>query len=377
MNRTQIVVVASLVLSAFSATRGLPPAAIKEQPEPKFLQALQPREWSFPKDHGRHDGFKTEWWYFTGNLRERATGRRFGYQLTFFRSSFVPTATTRPSPWAMTDLYFAHAAISDVEGNRLNYADRLSRGREKLAMASDKSLDVVLKDWSVKSTDGGWKISATQPATQQAPAFALDLSVSPGHGPILQGPGGVNPKGVKPGQASYYYSMTRLPTAGTLTLDGKAYDVAGHSWFDHEFASNSLGDNQSGWDWFAINLADGSDLMLYRLRDKAGKTDYLSGTQIDAKGDATYLTAADIELTPSKPWKSPASGAAYPQRWTVRVKGGPAMTVQTRFDNQELQTPNSTDVTYYEGAAKVEDANGAEIGEAYIEMTGYAGAVPK
>jgi predicted secreted hydrolase len=345
-----------------------------------FLQALHHRTWSFPKDHGRHDGFKTEWWYFTGNLRDRATGRRFGYQLTFFRSGFVPATAavaTRPSPWAMTDLYFAHAAISDVDGKRLLYADRLSRARDKLAMASDKSLDVTLKDWSVVTTENGWRLSASEPAKPQAPAFALALSVAPGRGPILQGPGGVNPKGTAPGQASYYYSMTRLPTSGTITVDGNSYDITGHSWFDHEFASNSLGDNQSGWDWFAINLADGSDLMLYRLRDKSGQTDYLSGTRIDPKGNVAYLTAKDIDLAPTKPWTSPASKAAYPQRWTVKIKDLPTMTVQTRFENQELQTPNSTDVTYYEGAARVEDATGAEIGEAYLEMTGYAGAVPK
>src|SRR5215212_3191998 len=146
-------ILAAASLSTFAAA----PAT-----QPIFAQALAPREWTFPRDHGRHDGFKTEWWYFTGNLRERATGRRFGYQLTFFRSSYVPAATSRPSPWAMTDLYFAHAAISDVDAKRLVYADRLSRAREKLAMASDKSLDVILKDWSVNTTYDGWKLSAAQ-----------------------------------------------------------------------------------------------------------------------------------------------------------------------------------------------------------------------
>jgi predicted secreted hydrolase len=337
-----------------------------------FRQALHAREWSFPKDHGRHDGFKTEWWYFTGHLRERATGRQFGYQLTFFRSAFVPTATTRPSAWAMKDLYFAHAAVSDVAGERFVYADRLSRGREKLAMAAEGSLDVVLKDWSVATTPGGWKLKAKQGA-----AFTIELNVAPGRGPILQGPGGVNAKGTAAGQASYYYSMTRLPTSGTITVDGRAYDVAGESWMDHEFSSNSLGENQAGWDWLAINLADGTDLMIYRLRDRSGRTDYLSGTRVDADGRARFLSAAEIELKPSKLWTSAASGAAYPQRWDVRVRGLPALVVRTRFANQELRTPESTDVTYYEGAAAVEDESGKEIGKAYVEMTGYAGAVPK
>jgi predicted secreted hydrolase len=366
----RIPVLVILCLAGPLAGRG--PAAPTTQPV--FLQALTPREWSFPKDHGRHDGFKTEWWYFTGNLRERETGRRFGYQLTFFRSAFVPRATTRPSDWAMTDLYFAHA---DVAGKRFVFADRLSRGRAGLAMASEKSLDVMLKDWSIVSTAGGWKLSASEGAKPQAKSFAIALDVAPGRGPILQGPGGVNAKGTAAGQASYYYSMTRLPTTGTITVDGKAFGVTGQSWMDHEFASNSLGENQSGWDWLAINLADGTDLMIYRLRDRAGGTDYLSGTRIDRDGRATFFSAGDIGLTPSKPWRSLASGAAYPQRWDVRVKGLPAMTVRPRFANQELRTPASTDVTYYEGAAAVEDGVGMPIGEAYVEMTGYAGSVPK
>jgi predicted secreted hydrolase len=341
--------------------------------QPIFNQVLTPREWSFPRDHGRHDGFKTEWWYFTGNLREKATGRRFGYQLTFFRSAFVPTAATRPSPFAMTDLYFAHAAISDVADEHFLFADRLSRGREGLADASDKSFDVVLKDWSAKATDNPDAFHLIAKDER----FAMDLTTRPGRGPILQGPGGVNAKGIKPGQASYYYSMTRLPTSGVLTIDGKSYDIEGLSWLDREFSSAPLSEDQSGWDWFAINLVDGTDLMLYRLRGKSSGGNYLSGTRIDASGKVSYLSAADIELTASNDWKSPASNATYPQRWVVRVKSLPPMVVRTRFAGQELQTPNSTNVTYYEGAAGVADESGKELGEAYLEMTGYAGDVPK
>lgn len=340
--------------------------------EPPFTPVLTPRAWSFPKDHGRHDGFKTEWWYFTGNLREKSTNRRFGYQLTFFRSSIVPTATTRPSPFATTDLYFAHAAISDVQGQRFVYADRLSRGRPNLAHASDTSLDVVLKDWSTKTLapDSFHLIAKDKRLT-------IDLKTHPGRGPILQGPGGVNAKGKSPGQASYYYSMTRLPTAGTLTVDGQTFDVEGLSWLDREFSSAPLGDDQAGWDWLAITLSDGADLMIYQLRDKAGKTDYLSGTRIDKDGNATFLTAADIKLTPAKPWKSPNSGATYPSQWTLTVPGTPRLVITTRIADQELQTPNSTDVTYYEGTVNVRDEKGTDAGDGYLEMTGYAKPVPK
>jgi predicted secreted hydrolase len=335
--------------------------------EPQFNPVLAPRTWSFPEDHGRHDGFKTEWWYFTGNLREKSTGRKFGYQLTFFRSSLAPRATTRPSPWAANDLYFAHAAISDVGGKQFLYADRLSRGRPGLASASDTTMDVVLKDWWTKLDEQNrFRLFAKDEK------LSIDLTAAPGRGPILQGPGGVNAKGPNPGQASYYYSMTRMPTTGTLTVDGKTFDAEGLSWLDREFSSNPLGDTQSGWDWLALSLDDGTDVMLYRLRDKQGRADYLSGTRVDRDGKVTYLSAKDITLAPSAPWKSPASGATYPQQWTITCSGVPRLTVKTRLTDQELQTPSSTDVTYYEGTVEATDDAGKPVGVGYLEMTGYA-----
>jgi predicted secreted hydrolase len=339
--------------------------------QPLFAQALAPREWIFPRDHGRHDGFKTEWWYFTGNLREKSTGRRFGYQLTFFRTAFVPSATTRPSQWAMTDLYFAHAAVSDVDGKQFHYADRLSRGRTGLAIASDNSLDVLLKDWSVKTDNDQIHLVASDTN------FAIDLQSAPGRGPILQGPGGLNPKGTAPGQASYYYSMPRMPTTGTLTIDGHPFELTGDTWMDHEFSSNALAEDQSGWDWLALSLADGTDLMIYRLRDKSGRTNYLSGTRVDRAGTVIYLSASDITLNSSNSWKSPATGATYPQQWQLTIKGTPPLIVRTHLTNQELQTPNSTDVTYYEGTVEVQDSTGHPTGEGYLEMTGYAKPLPK
>jgi predicted secreted hydrolase len=271
----------------------------------------------------------------------------------------------------MTDLYFAHAAISDVDGKQFHYADRLARGHADLALASDKTLDVTLKEWSAKLDKDDIRLISHDPK------FSIDLTAKPGRGPVLQGPGGLNAKGKNPGQASYYYSMTRLPTAGTLTVNGRAFTVEGVSWMDHEFSSNPLAENQAGWDWLALTLADGNDLMLYRLRDKSGRTDYLSGTRIDPAGHAHYLSAADLTLTGSDDWKSPASGAAYSQRWSVTCKGLPPLVIKTRLPDQELQTPNSTDVTYYEGTVDVTDDKGAPLGEGYLEMTGYAKPLPK
>jgi predicted secreted hydrolase len=334
-------------------------------PDEGFTQALHPREWAFPRDHGRHDGFKTEWWYFTGNLHD-SVGRSMGFQLTFFRTAFRARGTTRPSPWAMNDLYFAHAAISDLKNQTFTFKDRLQRGRPDLAWASDKTMDVSLLDWSAKLDGKSMRLHAAEEG------FVIDLICSDGRGPVLQGPGGVNLKGRQPGQASYYYSMTRLKTAGSLTVNGQAFRVEGLTWMDHEFSSNSLSPDQSGWDWMGLQLSDGTDLMIYRLRTKSGATDYLSGTRITPDGQPHYLAASDISLQGSHPWKSPTSGGLYPQHWALRCTGLPPLIVKSAMPGQELITGSSTKVTYFEGAAIVTDANGKPAGEGYLEMTGYA-----
>ena len=350
-----------IMLSMFSLTRtGAAPPAPKD-----FISALGPRTWDFPRDHGRHDGFKTEWWYFTGNLRD-ARGHRFGYQLTFFRTAFAAEAATRPSPWAMNDLYFAHAAISDIGAKRFVFKDLLERGRPGLAWASDSTLDVTLLNWTAKLNGNSIALAAGEKD------FAIALTCADGRGPLLQGPGGVNLKGRGPGQASYYYSMTRLATSGSLTIDGQTYHVDGLSWMDHEFSSNSLSSEQTGWDWMGLQLADGTDMMIYRLRNKSNGTDYLSGTHITTDGKPHYLGAKDISLSSSAPWRSEASGGIYPQEWIVKCSGLPELHVRSSFPGQELITSTSTKVTYFEGAAEVTDAAGQPAGAGYLEMTGYA-----
>ncbi|HZK80206.1 MAG TPA: lipocalin-like domain-containing protein [Humisphaera sp.] len=329
-----------------------------------FSQATSPRDWKFPRDHGRHDGFKTEWWYFTGNLSDDS-GRKFGYQLTFFRTAIAPVAATRPSQWAFRDLYFAHAAISDVTGQTFVFKDRMSRGRTGLAESSDKTLDVRLFDWKALLDQNAIHLQANEDS------FSIDLSCTGGRAPILQGPGGINAKGRKPEQASYYYSMTRLQTTGILTLGGRQFHVKGQTWMDHEFSSNALSPEQTGWDWFGLSLADGNDLMIYRLRSRTGADDFLSGTLIKPDGTPRYLSAADISLESSKPWVSPASGAAYPQQWAVSVRGLPKFVVRSRIPGQELITSVSTKVDYFEGTAEVLNEKGNAIGEGYLEMTGY------
>jgi predicted secreted hydrolase len=332
--------------------------------QPQFSRAIAPRTWSFPRDHGRHDGFKLEWWYFTGNLHD-STGRKLGYQLTFFRSAFSPGEPSRSSPWGMRDVYFAHAAVSDITGKQFFFKDRLDRARPGLAFSSDHTLDVSLLDWSATLDGDTIRLKCAEKE------FSIDLQCSGGRGPILEGPGGVNAKGREPGEASYYYSMTRLKTTGTLTVNGRKFNVDGLSWMDHEFSSDAMAKSQIGWDWMGLQLNDGTDLMIYRMRSKDGASDYLSGTRITPDGQPHYLSGNQLSISGSSPWKSPASGAAYPQKWSVEITGQPKLIVGSEMTGQELITTSSTKVTYFEGAAKVSTDDGKAAGEGYLEMTGY------
>lgn len=325
---------------------------------------IGPRDWSFPRDHGRHDGFRIEWWYFTGNLTDDA-GRRFGFELTFFRSQLSPEAPARQSAWATNDLYFAHAAVADVATKEFFYHDITSRGREGLAGAADDTLDVKIKDWSAVLADNRTALHA---ATAD---FSFDLSCEM-EAPVFQGPHGLSQKGPQPGQASYYYSMPTMATRGTITLRGKTFHLRGLTWMDHEFSSNLLAENQSGWDWISLQFLDGRALMLYRLRNKNG-SDTRFGSLLDTHGVVTYLKPGDIEMTGSDPAAAP-SGARYPQQWQVRVPGVPKLDVRSLMPNCELQTSASTKVTYFEGPVDAEDAHEKLMARGYLEMTGYAPA---
>jgi predicted secreted hydrolase len=301
----------------------------------------------------------------TGHLRERQTGRRFGYQFTIFRTALTPHPIPRESHWAVTDLYLLHAAVSDFAAGKFHAADRAQRGRPRLAFAAEDSLGVYLLDASAKLDGDVIRIRV------QEADFAYDLTCTPTRQPTLQGPGGLNAKGPAKGQASYYYSWTRLKTSGRLTVAGKTFDVEGQSWMDHEFSSNALSATQAGWDWLGLHLHDGSDLMLYRLRDRQGRTDYLSGTRTDASGKATYLSASDFTFEPGEVWKSPKTGAGYPQQWRVSVKGMPSpLLIRSLMKEQEWTTPETTGVDYFEGGVDAFDESGNVVGEGYLEMTG-------
>jgi len=332
-----------------------------------FARAMAPRDFRFPDDHGPHPGFRHEWWYFTGNLRAPG-GRRFGYQLTFFRFALSPDLPDRQSHWATNQAYMAHFAVTDVEGRRFHPFERTGRGALGLAGATARPLRVWLDDWSAE----GGKAS-TLPIRLRAAedAASVDLVLDSARPVVLQGDRGLSRKGATPGNASYYYSMTRLATRGTVRIDGVSFPVEGNSWLDREWGTGSLEKGHAGWDWFALHLSDGRDLMFYRLRRGDGGTDpFSAGTLVLQDGSCRTLSPDDVRIEILETWRSPGSGARYPSRWRLLLPSeGLDLEVVPRLDDQELRTT----VRYWEGAVGVRGTSrgGPVEGDGYVELTGY------
>ncbi len=324
---------------------------------------------SFPSDHGAHEDSRVEWWYVTGQL-ETASGKRIGYQLTFFRTGITDDAAMRASSFAAKDLHLAHFARTDVAKGTFRFSERLHRDGPGAAYARTGRLSVANEDWRLEEAGGKLVLFARDGGDE------LSLVLTPAKPPVLHGPNGMSRKGPEPEAVSRYVSLTRLESAGWWTTGGTTEAVTGLSWFDHEWGSGSIGKATQGWDWFALHLLDGRDLMLYRLRGAAGNgTPFSSGTLVEQDGKAVPLAAADFTIEETERWKSPRSGAVYPARWTLRVpKAGLALDVVPLAADQELATGRSTRVTYWEGACDVKTVAGAPAGRAYVEMTGYAGA---
>ena len=338
--------------------------------EPTWPQAETAREWTFPRDHGAHPGYRTEWWYFTGNL-EDSQDNPYGYQLTIFRVGVrpQPDPAEAGNPWAVRDLYLGHLAVSDGAGGRFRYAHQLSRTGPGLAGASLTDLDVWVLDWSARQEGAAIHLNG---GTE---GFALDLDLRPDKPVVLHGSQGLSRKGPKPGQASYYASLTSLATSGTLRLAPGAAPVAvtGVSWFDQEFGSNQLAEDQAGWDWFSLHLGDGRELMLYLLRRTDGTVEPASsGTLVEKDGHAVHLELAGFRVEVLDTWVSPRSSARYPSRWRVTVpEHGISLEIVPLVVDQELVTTGSTGVVYWEGAVTGDGASGPCRG--YVELTGYAG----
>jgi predicted secreted hydrolase len=336
-----------------------------------FARAEGPRPLEFPADHGPHPDYQTEWWYYTGNL-ETESGRHFGYQLTFFRRALVPPAQRqdRPSNWAADQVYMGHFALTDVAGRRYQAFERFSRGAVGLAGAQAAPYRVWLEDWSAEEVEPDVvRLRAAQDD------LAIDLLLTDRKGPTLQGDGGYSQKGPEPGNASYYYSQTRLASSGTMQVADTTYQVSGSSWMDHEFSTSALAPDQVGWDWFALHLDDGSELMVFQIRKADGSVDPFSGgTLVTPDGSARHLSRDDFQIRVTDMWRSPRSGATYPARWTVTVPAvGLTLELEPYLADQEL----NVSYAYWEGAVRIngERAGSAVSGNGYIEMTGYAGSM--
>ena len=340
-----------------------------------FATALEPRHFEFPLDHGPHPAFRQEWWYVTGNL-DAANGERFGFELTFFRVALepppapspptAPAATAAPaSAWRTREIYLAHFAVTDVPRRRFRSAQKLSRAALGLAGAEALPLHVWLDDWSLEARGPTWQLRATQRG------YAVELTLEPQSAPVLNGIDGLSRKSDRPEDATYYYSIPRLLVRGQVLRDGQPLEVRGRAWLDREWGSGGLGPRELGWDWFGLQLEDGSALMFYALRDKNGERDvHSAGSWVAADGTARALSSAEVDIAVTREWRS-ASGERYPAGWHIRV---PALaldlTVRPVLADQELQTTPR----YWEGAVDVSgERGGASLGgRGYVELVGYA-----
>lgn len=334
--------------------------------------ALPGWQYEFPRDHRAHRDFKTEWWYFTGQLRD-GRGRRFGYQVTFFRQGARPPSERggTTSRFIVDDVKFAHFAVTDVMEEKFRHGQKLSRGAFGEAGFDDGARLAWIEDWELALTpDHAFSLRAAHGDAR------LELTLTSAKPWAIHGENGVSQKAEGVGRASHYYSGTRLATRGMLTLGGRTVEVTGESWFDHEWATNQLTAEQVGWDWFSVQLDDGTELMLYQMRTRSGEADpQSSGTFIARDGTTRHLRREDYRLTPTRYWKSPATGARYPIAWEVTV---PALELAARIETPVREQELAIEpIAYWEGAIDFAGTHGAAPvrGQGYMELTGYAGAL--
>ncbi|WP_399696763.1 lipocalin-like domain-containing protein [Xenophilus sp.] len=330
-------------------------------------RALQPRTLVFPRDHGSHPDLRTEWWYITGSARAAQGGRRFGFQITFFRSR-VDAAQDLRSAFAARQLVFAHAAVTDLQGRRLLHDQRIARAGFGIAQAGEADTDVRLRDWSLvrNAADGSYRAEAP------GEGFALSLRFAPTQPVLLQGDAGLSRKGPEAVQASHYYSQPQLEAAGRIAIEGQGrFEVRGRAWLDHEWSEALMHPEAVGWDWIGMNLDDGAALTAFRLRRADGSALWAGGSW-RAAGEATRtFSAEEVRFEPMRTWTSPRSSARYPVQWTIDTPAG-RFAVQALLDDQELDSRGSTGAIYWEGLSDLLDAQGRRVGSGYLEMTGYA-----
>ncbi len=343
-----------------------------------FKRALPGKVYSFPQDHFSHPEFKTEWWYYSGHLQTPDQDKKsYSYHLTFFRTGLRREKKNPGSRWSVQDLYFAHLALTDKSKKNFEYREKVSRGSlgeaGALPYTDHNAFRVWIENWSVEGKGSAMQDHFLKAGDRD---FGIELTLTPEKRPAIHGRNGISQKAEGEGHASHYYSISRLKTGGKIFLRGKEVPVQGISWMDHEFGSNQLREDQVGWDWFSIQLDQGTDLMLYQIRHQDGKPDpFSSGTIIFANGSHEHLPLDAFQIDIQKKWKSRKSGATYPSGWTVKVPGRQIeLTLAPTAEDQELITEASTRVTYWEGSVSVDGRyQGTPVkGMGYVELTGYA-----
>jgi predicted secreted hydrolase len=335
-----------------------------------FARATAPQDFVFPADHGSHPEYRTEWWYFTGNLGTE-NGRHFGFELTFFRYALAPPPAPRTgvSSWRSEQLWMAHFALTDSANGRFTARERLTRAALGLAGAEADPLRIWVKDWSAVGDAVNGGLSLRLDARDEDIALKLNLASTVPY--VAQGERGLDTKGAGRGNASYYYSMPRLEAQGELSVDGESFAVSGLAWLDREWSTSSLEPGTVGWDWFALHLSDGGSLMFYRLRTTDGAASPFSGgTIVSAEGVRTRLAVDDVTLTPLDYWTSDATSVRYPVAWRlVAPKAGIALEIEPYIANQELDLS----VRYWEGAVRGQGSGpgGPITAQGYLELAGY------
>lgn len=357
----------------FSALIVQPSGAASANASSTLDHAVPGYTYAFPRDHGAHETYGLEWWYVTGHVYDRSA-RRFGYEVTFFRKAIDDQRVTEhPSRWALRQVYVAHLALTDVQGQTFHFSEKLSRAAFGKAGAHPDRMKVWIDRWRLEPvTEAHHRLRLTA----RDSAFGVDLLLTLQKPPVIHGREGISRKGAAPGQASHYYSLTRLATTGTVWMNRQSFVVHGTSWMDHEFGSGELGRDQVGWDWFSLQLASNMELMVYLLRKTDGSADPTSsGTLIFQDGTTRHLTREEIKVRTVKQWVSPRSHAQYPAEWVLEVPANHMkLAITPVLADQELRTTKSTRVTYWEGAVDVQGQyRGAPMtGHGYVELTGYA-----
>ncbi len=344
-------------------------AALLLQPlAPQYRSALPGYRYEFPRDYFNHPDYQTEWWYYTGNLRS-SDGHRFGFELAFFRQA-VSRDSAKTAAWDLRDAYLAHLALSDLDGGKFYHSERTNRSGPGIAAVNESLGRIWNGNWQIQWRGKDQELRAIDER------FQLHLTMHPEKLPITHGENGVSQKAEGPGRASHYISFTRLATSGAVELGKKEFEVSGTSWMDHEFFTHQLEPEQTGWDWLSLQLADNTELMLFRIRRRDGSIDpYSAGTYVDEKGKTLHLRSADFALQPAgEIWTSPITGARYPIHWSVTI---PRLRIEleakTPLESQELTGKTGFAPNYWEGAIALTGRRGAQSlsGVGYLEMTGY------